>query len=59
MGAKTHQEMVEWMKMLSTHTMLHAENEYIKQAEEMIAKASGDRYIQVQTNKQKETHKQT
>lgn len=51
--------MVEWMKMLSTHTMLHAENEYIKQAEEMIAKASGDRYIQVQTNKQKETHKQT
>jgi hypothetical protein len=46
LSAKTHQEMVEWMTVLSTHTILQAENEYIKQAEEMIAKTSFDRYVQ-------------
>ena len=32
--------MVDWMKALSQHTILHAENELINQAEDRIAKAT-------------------
>ena len=46
LAAKNHQEMVDWMKMLSAQGILYNENECIKQAEEMIAKASYDKYIQ-------------
>jgi len=42
--AKSHTDMVEWMKALSVQTILHAENELISQAEEMIAKATLDNY---------------
>lgn len=44
--AKSQEEMLEWMKVLSSHTQLHIENEYIHQAEEMIIKASQDKYNQ-------------
>jgi len=42
--AKSHTDMVEWMKSLSIQTILHAENELINQAEEMIAKVTLDNY---------------
>jgi hypothetical protein len=43
--AKSHTDMTDWMKILSVHTILHAENELINQAEEMVAKATLDQYI--------------
>jgi hypothetical protein len=43
--AKSQLDMVEWMKTLSAHTILHTENELINQAEEMIAKATYDQYL--------------
>lgn len=43
--AKSQTEMIEWMKTLSAHTILHAENALINQAEEMIAKATYDNYL--------------
>src|SRR5690349_1217182 len=46
LSAKSQDEMLEWMKTLNVHTQLHIENEYIHQAEEMIAKASLDKYSQ-------------
>lgn len=35
--AKSHAEMLEWVDVLQSHTILHSENELIEQAEEAIA----------------------
>lgn len=48
LAAKSHTDMTEWMKMLSLHTILHAENELIVQAEEMIAKATYDHNVRAE-----------
>eukprot|EP01118_Nematostelium_gracile_P000108 TRINITY_DN10099_c0_g1_i1.p1 TRINITY_DN10099_c0_g1~~TRINITY_DN10099_c0_g1_i1.p1 ORF type:complete len:159 (-),score=23.57 TRINITY_DN10099_c0_g1_i1:4-426(-) len=52
--AKTHTDMIEWMRALSIQTILHAENELINQAEEMIAKATLDNYIITYSNETRE-----
>lgn len=44
--AKSQDEMLEWMKVLSSHTQQHTENDYLYQAEEMISKATLQQYIQ-------------
>lgn len=36
--AKSHAEMLEWVDVLQSHTILHSENELIQQAEEAIAR---------------------
>jgi len=43
--AKSRTDMLEWMKNLSSHTVLPSENELINQAEEMIAKATMDKFF--------------
>lgn len=71
--AKSHTDMMDWMKILSVHTILHAENElinqvalllvtlciHLEQAEEMIAKATLDQYIRDEQPFESEEEKAT
>jgi hypothetical protein len=45
LAAKSKNDMMEWIKVLNTHTILHTENELIHQAEEMILKVTRDRHV--------------
>eukprot|EP01117_Protostelium_nocturnum_P011000 TRINITY_DN3991_c0_g1_i4.p1 TRINITY_DN3991_c0_g1~~TRINITY_DN3991_c0_g1_i4.p1 ORF type:complete len:142 (+),score=61.36 TRINITY_DN3991_c0_g1_i4:414-839(+) len=45
--------MQEWMKLLSAHTVLHAENEMLNVAEELIARATLDQYLAQHPSEQK------